>query len=128
VTHPAAAVAVTDVERFDVQAHLGGERARPDDAGQQQTGELTIHQADHGAPARRREEGTQLVAQPISVVAAQLGADGRLLPRLEAELDEPVEVLRDGLAHQDTGTHGREPFLSSRLARMRSPGRCRRAC
>ncbi len=72
-------------------------------------GELAVQQAHHRVATGSGQQGPELVTQAVRVVAAQLRADGGLGPRLQAQVHQAVEILRDRYAHLHTGTHVGEP-------------------
>jgi len=106
VPETASACLGDDVHRLDVHAYDVRERPRPDDAGEQQPARVAVERGHQDETAGERSERSQLVAETVGVVRAQLRPDGRLAARQQAHLDEVFEIVRARDADVDTWAHG----------------------
>jgi len=99
VTDAAAPGGLTDVHRLDGDRHLVGEQAGAHHPGQDEALDLAVQLPDQRDGTGLDGEGADLVAQPLGVVGAQLGAEQRLGAGGQTEVDDRVDVLRTGRAY-----------------------------
>jgi len=122
VTEPSSPLLRAHVHRVEAQDHGAGQQPRPQEPAQHHAGGLAVAGRHQGDAVRDRREHLELVPQQPAVVRAQLATDTGLRTRLQAEVDEILEIGRRRASDVHTWPHCGPPGDEGRTSGVRSPG------
>jgi len=122
VPEPAPARPGADEDGVQAQDDLVRQQPGPHEPAQREARRLTVAGGDQHDTVVHRPEDRQLGAQALPVVRAELAADAGLGARLQAQVDEILEVRRRRVSDVHTWPHCGPPGTSRYLSALDSPG------